>query len=92
MELDGGAPIHVQGPVTATPLLVNSLLERARMSPCKSCSHVRIVVLVDGVGRDPVDDALTFHRVHNDDEETHQDVLMLLTQGWLSPRPVTTVA
>jgi hypothetical protein len=33
------------------------------------------VVLVDGGGGHRGDNALTFHFVHGDDEETHQDAL-----------------
>ena len=50
------------------------------------------MVLVDSVGRDQVNDALAFRRVHGNDKETHLDVLALLTQGWLPPRPGMTGA
>ena len=32
------------------------------------------MVLMDGVDGDRVDDALSFRRIHSDNEETHQDV------------------
>ena len=81
-----------QGPATAAPLSVKRLLERVRVSLWKSCGCARIVVLVDSVGRDQVNDTLAFRRVHGNDKETHLDVLALLTQGWLPPRPGMTGA
>ena len=76
LDPDGGVPRHKQGPATAAPLLVKQLLERARVSPWKSCGPTRIVVLIDGVGRDRVNNTLAFRRVHGDEEEAHQDA------GW----------
>ena len=61
---------------TAAPLLVEWPLERARASPWKSYGRTGIMVLVDGDDGDWGDDALAFHFVHGDDEETHQDALV----------------
>ena len=54
--------------MSAAPLSTKRPLERVRASPGKSHGRVRIVVRMDG-------NIKTFHRVHGDNEETHQDAL-----------------
>jgi hypothetical protein len=83
LDLDGGGRLREQGPATAAPLSAKRLLERARVSPWKSCGRARIVVLMDGVGGDQVEDALAICRVHGDDEETHQDALACFSDAGL---------
>ena len=53
-------------------------LERVRVSSWKSHGRTGIVVLVDASDVDRGDNALPFHFVHVDDEETHQDALTCL--------------